>query len=129
MEKLAIRNKRISQSKPDLRYTIERGYAHALVSARVCICLNAKRQTQFLACVCMSLRACIFVRVLIKTQNAFARKIFQHSNAIWVHKISGCTIYMYIYTHHIHKSTHTHVHTHVSYNVHNLLPIFVQIES
>ena len=29
---------------------------------------------------------------LIKTQNVFAHKIFQHSNALWVQKLSGCTI-------------------------------------
>ena len=32
---------------------------------------------------------------LIKTQNRFAHKIFQHSNALWVQKLSGCTIAMY----------------------------------
>ena len=39
----------------------------------------------------MSLRACLRV-ASIKTQNVFACKIFQHSNALWVHKLSGCTI-------------------------------------
>ena len=49
---------------------------------------------QFLACVCVSLRLCACLRAaLIKMQNAFARKIFQHSNALWVQKLSGCTIY------------------------------------
>ena len=60
-----------------------------------------KRKRSFLrayvcvrAFVCVRLRACLRAD-LIKTQNAFARKIFQHSNALWVHKLSGCTIYMY----------------------------------
>ena len=26
-------------------------------------------------------------------QNAFTRKIFQHANALWVQKLSECTIY------------------------------------
>ena len=55
------------------------------------------------ACVCICVRVCAFACVrlhaclradLIKTQNAFARKIFQHSNALWVQKLSGCTIYV-----------------------------------
>ena len=37
-------------------------YAHALVSASVCVCLHVKTQTQFLTCVCVSLRACVCVR-------------------------------------------------------------------
>ena len=54
-------------------------------------------QTQFLTCVCVSLRACVrrgacLRAALIKTQNAFAHKIFQHSNTFWVQKLSGCTI-------------------------------------
>ena len=48
-------------------------------------------KTQFLTCVCMRLRTCLRTD-LIKTQNAFAHKIFQHSNALWVQKLSGCTI-------------------------------------
>ena len=50
-----------------------------------------KRKRSFLrafACVC--LRACLRAE-LIKTQNAFAQ-IFQHANALWVQKLSGCTI-------------------------------------
>ena len=48
-------------------------------------------QTQFLTCVCV--RACACLRVdLIKTQNVFVRKIFQHSIALWVQKLSGCTM-------------------------------------
>ena len=78
-------------------YTIERTYArayiytytHALVSTWVCVWLHAK--TQFLTCVCVRMRACLRAD-LIKMQNAFARKIFQHSNALWVQKLSGCTI-------------------------------------
>ena len=41
---------------------------------------------------CGRLRACLRA-ALIKMQNAFARKLFQHSNALWVQKLSGCTIY------------------------------------
>ena len=49
---------------------------------------------------CIYMRACLRAD-LIKTQNAFACKIFQHSNALWVQKLSGCTILpeiiLYIY--------------------------------
>ena len=52
-----------------------------------------KRKRSFLrAYACVRLRACLRAD-LIKMQNAFARKIFQHSNALWVQKLSGCTIY------------------------------------
>ena len=49
------------------------------------------------ACICMHAFACVRLRAclcadLIKMQNKFARKIFQHSNALWVQKLSGCTI-------------------------------------
>ena len=37
--------------------------------------------------------ACVFRADLIKTQNVFACKIFQHSNTLWVQKLSGCNIY------------------------------------
>ena len=47
-------------------------------------------ETQFLACV--RLRAC-YRAGLIKSQNAFARKKSQNSNALWVQKLSGCTIF------------------------------------
>ena len=47
---------------------------------------------------CMSVFACVSLRGFIKTQNLFARKIFQHSNALWVQKLSGCTIYTYVCT-------------------------------
>ena len=50
-------------------------------------------QKQFLTCVCV--RVCLRAD-LIKTQNAFARKIFQHSNVLWVQKLSGYTIYIYM---------------------------------
>ena len=54
-----------------------------------------KRKRSFLrayARVCVrALRACLRA-ALIKTQNAFVRKIFQHSNALWVQKLSGCII-------------------------------------
>ena len=52
-----------------------------------------KRKRSFLrAFACgVRVRACLRAE-LIKTQNAFARKIFQHANALWVQKLSGCTI-------------------------------------
>ena len=51
-----------------------------------------KRKLSFLrAFACVRLRACLRAE-LIKTQNAFARKIFQHANALCVQKLSGCTI-------------------------------------
>ena len=54
-----------------------------------------KRKCSFLRVfACVRLYACLRTD-LIKTQNVFARKIFQHSNALWVQKLSGCTIYVY----------------------------------
>ena len=41
---------------------------------------------------CVPLRACSRAG-LIKMQNVFARKKSQNSNALWVQKLSGCTIY------------------------------------
>ena len=80
-------------------YTIECAYVCAYIYICACTCIrvslrlfHAKTQTQFLMCVCVRLRACLRAD-LNKTQNAFARKIFQHSNALWVQKLSGCTIY------------------------------------
>ena len=78
------------------RYTIERTYPREFAFV-----YTQKRKCSFLrayACVCVCAFACVRLRAclradLIKTQNAFARKIFQHSNALWVQKLSGCTIY------------------------------------
>ena len=73
------------------KYTIERAYARAYtcscirVSLRLFTCINANAVSY------VRLRACLRAEV-IKTQNAFARKIFQHANALWVQKLSGCTI-------------------------------------
>ena len=64
------------------RYTIERVYARAYINA------NAVSYVR--------LRACLRAE-LIKTQNAFARKIFQHANALWVQKLSRCTILCLVY--------------------------------
>ena len=51
-----------------------------------------KRKHSFLrAFACVRLRACLRAE-LIKTQNALVHKIFQHANALWVQKLSGCTI-------------------------------------
>ena len=48
-------------------------------------------------CKCTFLRACSR-KGLIKTQNAFAHnKNSQNSNALWVQKRSGCTIYYCMY--------------------------------
>ena len=44
----------------------------------------------------VSLHACLRA-ALIKMQNTFAHKIFQHSNALWVQKLSGCTIHKVFY--------------------------------
>ena len=49
-------------------------------------CINANAVSY------MRLRACLRAG-LIKMQNMLVRKIFQHSNALWVQKLSGCTIY------------------------------------
>ena len=55
---------------------------HSFLCAFACVRLGA----------CVRLRACLHAE-LIKTQNAFGRKIFQHANALWVQKLSGCTIH------------------------------------
>ena len=83
-------------------YTIERAYARAYICARTCIRMslrlftrenaNAVSYVRTRAFACVRLRACLRAD-LIKTQNTFAHKIFQHSNALWVQKLSGCTIY------------------------------------
>ena len=67
-------------------YTIERAYARAYIYAHAHL-FTRKMQMQFLTCVCVRLRACLRVD-LIKMKNAFARKIFQHSNTLWVQKFS-----------------------------------------
>ena len=82
-------------------YTIERAIMRAYICACTCICVslrlftrknaNAVSYVRMRAFACMHLHACLRTD-LIKTQNAFARKIFQHSNALWVQKLSGCTI-------------------------------------
>ena len=63
--------------------------AHALVSA----CVHAHLDPREFVCVHTRsfLRACSRAG-LIKTQNTFARKKSQNSNALWVQKLSGCTI-------------------------------------
>ena len=80
-------------------YTIERAYAHIYIYMRMhlyprefAFVYTQKRKCSFLrAFACVRLHACLRAD-LIKTLNAFARKIFQHSNALWVQKLSGCTI-------------------------------------
>ena len=74
-------------------YTIERAYARAYICACTCIRVSLRLFT------CINTNAVSYVRMhaglradLIKTQNTFAHKIFQHSNALWVQKLSGCTI-------------------------------------
>ena len=53
---------------------------------------NALSFVRMRAFACVHLRACLRAD-LIKTQNVFERKIFQHSNALWVQKLSGCIYY------------------------------------
>ena len=82
-------------------YTIERVYARAYICACTCIRVslrlftsknaNALSFVRMRAFACVRLRACLRAD-LIKTQNVFERKIFQHSNALWVQKLSGCTL-------------------------------------
>ena len=82
-------------------YTIERAYARAYICACTCIRVSlrlfTRKNTNTVSYVCMHEFACVRLcaclrTALIKTQNAFARKVFQHSNALWVQKLSGCTI-------------------------------------
>ena len=74
-------------------YTIERAYARIYICActfiRVSLHLFKRKNANAVSYVRM--RACLRAD-LIKMQNAFVRKIFQHSNALWVQKLSGCTI-------------------------------------
>ena len=93
-------------------YTIERAYARLYICMRMhlyprefAFVYTQKCKRSFLrayACVCvhafvcMRLRACLSAD-LITTQNSFACKIFQHSNALWVQKLSGCTICTYVH--------------------------------
>ena len=99
MEKLAICNKSISQSKPDLRFTIEHVNARAYIYICTCTCIRVSlhlfTRKNANAVSYVRLRACLRA-ALIKTQNVFARKIFQHSNALWVQKLSGCTIVIHV---------------------------------
>ena len=81
-------------------YTIECAYACAYIYICACTCIRVSLRLF----TCKNANAVSYVRLraclradLIKTQNAFARKIFQHSNALWVLKLSGCTIRTYIY--------------------------------
>ena len=77
------------------RYTIDRAYARAYTCICACSCIRVS--LRLLTCInanavsYVRLRACLRAE-LIKTQNTFARKIFQHANALWVQKLSGCTI-------------------------------------
>ena len=92
-------------------YTIECAYARAYICACTCIHVSlhlfTSKNANAVSYVHMRAFACVRLRLpadLIKTQNAFAHKIFQHSNALWVQKFSGCTIhalYMYIYIYHM----------------------------
>ena len=74
--------------------------AHIYICAciRVSLCLFTRKNANAVSYVhmrefaCVCLRACLCA-ALIKTQSAFACKIFQHSNTLWVQKLSGCTIY------------------------------------
>ena len=85
-------------------YTIERAYTRAYIYMRMhlyprefAFVYTQKCKCSFLcAYACVRLRACLHAD-LIKTKNTFARKIFKHSNALWVQKLSGCNIYTYMY--------------------------------
>ena len=82
MEKLAIRNKRISQSKPDLRYTIERAYECAYMYIYIYIYMRMHlypREFAFVytqkckriflcayACVCVGAFACVRLRACLR---------------------------------------------------------------
>ena len=74
-------------------YTIARAYVREYICACTCIRVSLRLFTRKNANAVsyVRLRACLRAD-LIKTQNAFARKIFQHGNALWVQKLSGCTI-------------------------------------
>ena len=82
-------------------YTIERAYMRIymrmhLYPREFAFVYTQKRKRSFLhAYACVRLRAC-FRADLIKTQNVFAHKIFQHSNALWVQKLSGCTCTIFL---------------------------------
>ena len=101
MEKLAIRNQKNLAIKT--RPTVyDRACVRACIYIYACTCIRVslrlftrKMQTQFFTCVCVSLRACLHT-ALIKTQNAFVCKIFQHSNALWVQKLSGRIIHVHV---------------------------------
>ena len=76
-------------------YTIERAYSRAYICTCTCIRVSLRLFT------CKNADAVSYVRLrvclradLIKTQNVFACKIFQHSNTLWVQKLSGCNIYL-----------------------------------
>ena len=109
MEKLAICNERISQSKPDLQYMIEREYARAYIYICACTCIRmslhlfTRKNTNAVSYVRMREFACMYLRVclraaLTKTQNAFARKIFQHSKCtLGSETFRMYYIYIYIY--------------------------------
>ena len=81
-------------------YALECAYARAYkiymcacICIRVSLCMFTCINANAVSYVC--LRAC-----LIKTQNAFAHKIFQHSYALWVQKLSGCTIVILVFLQH-----------------------------
>ena len=64
-------------------YTMEHAYARAYTCKRTCTCIRVSLRlfTRINAVSYVRLRACLHAE-LIKMQNAFARKIFQHANAL-----------------------------------------------
>ena len=56
-----------------------------------CVHTHKWKRSFLRAFACVRLRAC-YRAGLIKSQNAFACKKSQNSNALWVQKLSGCTI-------------------------------------
>ena len=71
-------------------------YLRALVRTHLdprefaCVHTHKWKRSFLRAFACVRLRAC-YRAGLIKSQNAFARKK-SNSNALWVQKLSGCTI-------------------------------------
>ena len=75
-------------------YTIERAYACAYTYMCMHLYSHEFAYVYMHKCKRSFLHAFVCVAGLIKVQNTFAHKIFQY-NALWVQKLSGCTISVY----------------------------------
>ena len=76
-------------------YTIECSYVctYMHLYPREFTFVYTHKRKLFLSCICARLRSTTCLcSDLIKPQNVFAHKIFQHSNALWIQKLSGCTL-------------------------------------